>query len=515
MLDYLPSLEILLTLTLAAYIYFAVALSVIARKTSTPDGWMAWIPILNVVLMCRIGRKPAWWIVLFLVPFVNIIVAIVLWIAIARARGKSPALGILALIPGLNLLLPLILAVGPASGVAPPRPTVCPSCGSPECVGLTFCENTGEPIGAMPATPAVAPPEQQPQPGVAAKLILGVILALAVVYFGFGLFSSAGRMLSGGGTPRTARSRALAGPVAGTLTEFPIDTAPSPARPVSVTTQNLVGAQSKDVPGGVRVRAMTSARYQARDSDPPVTVNVMNADPSSAPIARAMQHASGGDMTGINLQSAQGARYSGYRVRSSDTVTYVLDKADAPITVMIHAPEASVKEVADRLAANIGNGNGLHDDPVFQASMEAMPEAPAGLELLESGMYSGAGLEGSIAEIGSDFGPQATAQLESVRKFIPGHVTTYQYQDGSRRRYQVAIGDYGSAMKSWGVWQFLKLTAGLGGLRTIALRDGSALGAASGGTEYLVFRKNGSLGVISAPTGQGATAVRLAESIRY
>jgi hypothetical protein len=528
MFDYFPSLAILLPLLVALYIYFALMLTILARKTGTPDAWMAWIPILNVVLMCHIGRKPAWWIVLFLIPFVNMIMVVVLWMAIARARGKSPALGILALIPILNLILPLLLAIGPATGIAAPpaaavngAPALCPACGSPDCVGQEFCEDTGQRIRpiAGPITPPAAEAAQQ-QPGIAAKLILGVILVLALVYFGFGLLSSAGKMFSGGGTPRAASgaaqqgARSLSGPVAGTLTEFPIDTGASPARPVSVTTQNLAGAQPSDVPGGVRVTAMTKAQYQARDSDPPVTVNVLNGDPSSARIARAMQSASGGDMTGINLQSARGARYSGYRVRSSDTVTYVLDKGDAPITVMIHAPEASVKEVADRLAANIGNGNGLYDDPGFQASLEAMPEPPAGVELLESGTYSGAAVENSVQDIGSDFGPQGSSQLESVRKFIPAHVTTFRYEDAGHRRYQMAVGDYGGAMKSWGVWQLLRLTAGLGGLQTVALRDGSGLSATSGGTEYLVFRKSGSLGVISAPAGQGATAVRLAESIR-
>jgi hypothetical protein len=487
--DFFPSLALLLPLMAAAYVYFAVTLSIIARKTATPDRWMAWIPILNIVLMCRIGRKPVWWIVLLLIPFVNLIVAVVLWMAIAQARGKSAALGILAVIPVLNMLLPLLLAMGPATAAgagAPALPAVCPACGSPECVGEDFCGFTGQPIkaGLTAAPPAAAAPAQ---PGFAAKAILAVILVLAVVYFGFGLISSAGKLLSGGGAPRAAAGGipgqgggGLSGPVAGTLTEFPIDTAPQPARPSSVTTKDMAAsARQAPLPGGVRVSAMTSAQYQARPSDKPVTVNVMNAEPSSALIARAMQSASGGDMTGINLRSARGGEYSGYRVRSPDTVTYVLDKADAPIVVMIHAPDASVKEVADRLAANVGNGNGLYDDPGFQASLQAMPEAPAGLTLVESGTYSGAALEGTMEEVksdlGSDFGAQAGGYLESVRKFIPPQLTTFRYEDTAHRRYQMAVGDYGGALKSWTTWQLLRFTAGLGGLQTVPFAEGSAL----------------------------------------
>src|SRR5437868_2773500 len=37
-------------------------------------GWGAIIPIYNVVLLLEIVRKPTWWIILCLIPFVNIIV---------------------------------------------------------------------------------------------------------------------------------------------------------------------------------------------------------------------------------------------------------------------------------------------------------------------------------------------------------------------------------------------------------------------------------------------------------
>src|SRR5437588_869200 len=41
-------------------------------------GWAAIIPIFNIYILCVIAGKPAWWIILFLIPFVNIIAAIII-----------------------------------------------------------------------------------------------------------------------------------------------------------------------------------------------------------------------------------------------------------------------------------------------------------------------------------------------------------------------------------------------------------------------------------------------------
>ena len=94
----------------AFYIFAAFALMTIAEKTQTPNAWLAWIPIANVLLMIMIARKPIWWIVLFLIPVVNIIVSVILWMAIAEARKKPSWWGILTIIPVLNLVAIAYLA---------------------------------------------------------------------------------------------------------------------------------------------------------------------------------------------------------------------------------------------------------------------------------------------------------------------------------------------------------------------------------------------------------------------
>ena len=94
----------------AAYVYMSLALQTIADKTKTENSWLAWIPIANLVLMLNIAKKPMWWLILFLVPIVNIVIAIMVWMAVAEARGKPSWWGILTIVPVANLIVPGVLA---------------------------------------------------------------------------------------------------------------------------------------------------------------------------------------------------------------------------------------------------------------------------------------------------------------------------------------------------------------------------------------------------------------------
>ena len=94
----------------AFYIYLSLALQTIAKKTNTPNGWMAWIPIVNIFLMLNIAKKPLWWFILCLIPLVNIIILIIVWMAIAEARQKPNWWGILMIVPLVNLIVPGYLA---------------------------------------------------------------------------------------------------------------------------------------------------------------------------------------------------------------------------------------------------------------------------------------------------------------------------------------------------------------------------------------------------------------------
>lgn len=97
-------------LYLVIYAYFAFSLMTIANKLNQENSWYAWIPILNIYLMCLIAGKPGWWVVLSFIPLVNIIILIILWMAIAEERGFPSWWGILLIVPLVNLIVPGYLA---------------------------------------------------------------------------------------------------------------------------------------------------------------------------------------------------------------------------------------------------------------------------------------------------------------------------------------------------------------------------------------------------------------------
>ena len=99
-----------LLLFVLSYAYFAFSLQTIANKTGTEGGWMGWVPILNLYLLCRVAKRPGWWLLLFFIPFVNIVIAIIVWMGVAEARGKSNWIGVLMIVPVVNFIVPGYLA---------------------------------------------------------------------------------------------------------------------------------------------------------------------------------------------------------------------------------------------------------------------------------------------------------------------------------------------------------------------------------------------------------------------
>ena len=62
-------------------------------------GWAAIVPLYNVIVLLQIVGKPLWWIVLCLIPLVNIVIALLIFIDLAKSFGQSAGFGI-----GLALL---------------------------------------------------------------------------------------------------------------------------------------------------------------------------------------------------------------------------------------------------------------------------------------------------------------------------------------------------------------------------------------------------------------------------
>ena len=70
-----------------------VAMWKVFAKAGQP-GWASIIPIYNLYIWCKFVGRPAWWIILMLIPLVNIIVGIVLCIDMAKSFGKGVGFGI-------------------------------------------------------------------------------------------------------------------------------------------------------------------------------------------------------------------------------------------------------------------------------------------------------------------------------------------------------------------------------------------------------------------------------------
>jgi hypothetical protein len=69
------------------------------EKAGKP-GWAAIVPIYNIIVLIQIAGKPVWWIILCLIPIVNIIVLLLISIGVAKNFGKGTLFGLGLLLLG-------------------------------------------------------------------------------------------------------------------------------------------------------------------------------------------------------------------------------------------------------------------------------------------------------------------------------------------------------------------------------------------------------------------------------
>ncbi|MFZ1730089.1 MAG: DUF5684 domain-containing protein [Bacteroidota bacterium] len=86
----------------------------IFTKAGQP-GWAAIVPFYNLYVMLQIVGRPGWWIILMLIPCVNIVVMILLYLDLARVFGKSTGFAIGLIL--LSVIFIPILAFGDAEYV--------------------------------------------------------------------------------------------------------------------------------------------------------------------------------------------------------------------------------------------------------------------------------------------------------------------------------------------------------------------------------------------------------------
>ena len=87
------------------------------EKAGQP-GWAVVIPFFNLYIVLKIVGRPAWWLVLYFIPVVNIVIAVIVAMDMAKSFGQSAVFGVvmLFLLCGIGYL---ILAFGSARYVGP------------------------------------------------------------------------------------------------------------------------------------------------------------------------------------------------------------------------------------------------------------------------------------------------------------------------------------------------------------------------------------------------------------
>jgi hypothetical protein len=150
------SAAVLIVVYVAFVVFYLASFWRVYTKAGQP-GWAAVIPIYNFIILMKIIGRPWWWILLFLVPIVNIVVLFIVYIDLAKSFGRSTGFGV-----GLTLLgiifLP-ILAWGPATYRGPAAGAPTPSAYPPPMAP----PSSPPPPSAPP--PSAPPPPAPPAPG--------------------------------------------------------------------------------------------------------------------------------------------------------------------------------------------------------------------------------------------------------------------------------------------------------------------------------------------------------------
>jgi hypothetical protein len=411
------------------------------------------------------------------------------------------------------------------------KATVCPHCGTPAAPGEGFCRNCGKQLFAptITAPPPVVPglqprPAQslsQPRKKGRSKLMMGclVIIGLFVVAAGAGGIYIWRRTSY---TPPVRKAPAIPERAAGTMTEFPVDNdKDAPAKPTSVQTESLSGTTAKasgssstKLPPGVDrsklskgATTMTSSTYKPKPKTPAsptpadssktdIYICVLTAMPGQTDfgegLATSILQATNGIRTGVEVQSPKGAVYTGSKIRSPQSNVYVLTKQGGDIVILIYGSDPSTLEVVDRLAQNVGNGDGLNDYPEIKESLWTLPATtPADLTLQEIYTLTGAQIENSIGS-GGDLPSE-------MRPFIPERMTSARYTDSGRQEWIALNLEYGSSFQAWRTWLLARGALGLSGAQTTTVRDVDALYLNQEGKRILIFQKGPYLILLSGP----------------
>lgn len=79
---------VLLVFVLLSYLVACAPLMGVFKKAGQPP-WAALIPIYNAYVLLRVVGRPGWWLILLIIPFVNVVVGIIVLADLAASFGKG------------------------------------------------------------------------------------------------------------------------------------------------------------------------------------------------------------------------------------------------------------------------------------------------------------------------------------------------------------------------------------------------------------------------------------------
>jgi hypothetical protein len=84
---------IMMIVCLAIAVVCIIGMWKVFEKSGQP-GWACIIPIYNIYILLKIAGRPGWWLLLLLIPLVNIVFLLLISIDIAKSFGQSTPFGV-------------------------------------------------------------------------------------------------------------------------------------------------------------------------------------------------------------------------------------------------------------------------------------------------------------------------------------------------------------------------------------------------------------------------------------
>jgi len=84
---------IALIVCLAIFVVCTIGMWKVFEKSGQP-GWACIIPIYNIYILLKVAGRPGWWLLLMLIPLVNLLFILLLSIDVAKSFGQSAVFGV-------------------------------------------------------------------------------------------------------------------------------------------------------------------------------------------------------------------------------------------------------------------------------------------------------------------------------------------------------------------------------------------------------------------------------------